>query len=130
MEIKNQIHQFIMGDKSHPRAQEIENYLNELMEEIRIEGYVPDIGSVLHDMDVEEKEYNLVHHSEKLAIAFALMNTPKGSPIRVMKNLRVCSDCHVAIKYISKVKNREIIVRDTSRFHHFKYGYCSCGDYW
>ncbi|CDP15962.1 unnamed protein product [Coffea canephora] len=130
LEIKNQIYQFIMGDKSHPLAQEIENYLNELMEEIRIEGYVPDIGSVLHDMDVEEKEYNLVHHSEKLAIAFALMNTPKGFPIRVMKNLRVCSDCHVAIKYISKVKNREIIVRDNSRFHHFKNGYCSCGDYW
>ncbi|KAL3509089.1 hypothetical protein ACH5RR_028490 [Cinchona calisaya] len=130
LELKNLVHQFIMGDKSHPQAEEIDNYLNELMEEIRIEGYVPDIGSVLHDMDVEEKEYNLVHHSEKLAIAFALMNTPEGFPIRVMKNLRVCSDCHVAIKFISKVKKREIIVRDASRFHHFKNGYCSCGDYW
>lgn len=91
---------------------------------------MPDISSVLHDMDAEEKVHSLVHHSEKLAIAFALMNTPDGFPIRVMKNLRVCSDCHVAIKYISKVKKREIIVRDISRFHHFKDGCCSCGDYW
>lgn len=130
LEVKNQVHQFCMGDKSHPRLREINLYLKELMEEMKLLGYVPDTASVLHDMDNEEKEYSLVHHSEKLAIAFALMNTPPGLPIRIMKNLRVCGDCHVAIKYISKIKKREIIVRDTSRFHHFKNGLCSCGDYW
>ncbi|KAM1189764.1 hypothetical protein ACFX2J_025404 [Malus domestica] len=130
LEIKNQIHQFCIGDKSHPQSREIDLYLKELTSELKLHGYVPDIGSVLHDMDNEEKEYNLAHHSEKLAIAFALMNTPEGAPVRVMKNLRVCTDCHVAIKYISLIKNREIIVRDASRFHHFKDGKCSCGDYW
>lgn len=109
---------------------EIELYLDELTSEMKFHGYVPDTASVLHDMDNEEKEYNLAHHSEKLAIAFALMNTQEGVPIRVMKNLRVCSDCHVAFKFISKIKNREITVRDSSRFHHFKNGICSCGDYW
>ena len=130
LEIKNQVHQFCMGDKSHPKSMEIDLYLNELTSEMKLRGYAPDTGSVLHDMDVEEKEYSLAHHSEKLAIAFALMNTSDGIPIRVMKNLRVCEDCHVAIKYMSQIKNREIIVRDTSRFHHFKSGSCSCGDYW
>ncbi|KAI5661931.1 hypothetical protein M9H77_21254 [Catharanthus roseus] len=129
-ELKNQVHQFIMGDKSHPQSEEIDAYLKDLMEELKLKGYVPDTGSVLHDMDAEEKEYNLVHHSEKLAIAFALMNTVEGVPIRIMKNLRVCGDCHIAIKYISSMKKREIIVRDASRFHHFKDGHCSCGDYW
>ncbi|KAL8161108.1 hypothetical protein V2J09_012597 [Rumex salicifolius] len=129
-ELKNEFHQFIVGDKSHPRWEEIEFYLKELLLELKEEGYVPNTGSVLHDMDLEDKEYNLVHHSEKLAIAFALMITPPGIPMRVMKNLRVCSDCHVAIKLISKIKDREIVVRDTSRFHHFKNGTCSCGDYW
>ena len=105
-------------------------YLKELTWEMKRRGYVPDTGSVLHDMDAEEKHYNLAHHSEKLAIAFALMNTPEGVPIRIMKNLRVCIDCHGAIKYMSDIKNREIIVRDASRFHHFKNGKCSCGDYW
>jgi hypothetical protein len=100
------------------------------MEEMKLRGYVPDTATVFHDTDSEEKENSLVNHSEKLAIAFGLMNIPPGSPIRVMKNLRVCSDCHVAIKLISDINNREIIVRDTSRFHHFKHGKCSCGDYW
>ncbi|RAL41640.1 unnamed protein product [Cuscuta campestris] len=130
MELKNQIHQFVMGSKSHPHCEEIESYLKELTAELKLSGYVPDTGSVMHDMDMEEKEYNLLHHSERLAIAFALMNTPEGSQIRVMKNLRVCNDCHVAIKYISKIKGREIVLRDSSRFHHFKNGHCSCGDYW
>ncbi|XP_057950646.1 pentatricopeptide repeat-containing protein At2g41080 [Malania oleifera] len=130
LEVKNQIHQFCMGDKSHPKSRDIDIYLEELISEMKLQGYVPDTHSVLHDMDVEEKEYNLAHHSEKLAIAFALMNTPTDAPIRIMKNLRVCGDCHVAIKYISVIKKREIIVRDGSRFHHFKNGKCSCQDYW
>ncbi|GMP87674.1 hypothetical protein CsSME_00039948 [Camellia sinensis var. sinensis] len=129
-EVKNQVHQFCMGDKSHPQSMEIDMYLKEITWEMKLLGYVPDTGSVLHDMDAEEKEHNLAHHSEKFAIAFALMNTPEGVPIRVMKNLCFCSDCHVAIKYISETENREIIVRDASRFHHFKDGKCSCADYW
>ena len=127
---KNKVHQFTMGTKSHPRSSEIYLYLKELIVDIKKLGYVPHTESVLQDMDENEKEHNLAQHSEKLAIAFALMITPSGFPIRVMKNLRVCTDCHTAIKYISKIKDREIIVRDTSRFHHFKNGECSCRDYW
>lgn len=82
------------------------------------------------DIDEEDKEDNLNRHSEKLAIAFALMNTPPGTPIRIVKNLRVCNDCHSATKCISKIYNREIIARDRSRFHHFKDGLCSCKDFW
>jgi hypothetical protein len=97
---------------------------------MKLKGYKPDTASVLHDMDEEEKESDLVQHSEKLAVAFALMILPEGAPIRIIKNLRVCSDCHVAFKYISVIKNREITLRDGSRFHHFINGKCSCGDYW
>ena len=63
-------------------------------------------------------------HSEKLAIAFALIKTSSGSPIRITKNLRTCADCHGATKFISN------IVRDAIHFHHFRYALCSCGDYW
>ncbi|XP_031263972.1 pentatricopeptide repeat-containing protein At2g41080 [Pistacia vera] len=87
LEIKNQVHQFCMGDKSHPNSMEIDLYLDDLTAEMKLKGYVPDTGSVLHDMDNEEKEYNLTHHSEKLAVEFALMETPAGASIRVM---RVC----------------------------------------
>ncbi|KAK2971684.1 hypothetical protein RJ640_007722 [Escallonia rubra] len=130
LEVKNKVHQFCMADNSHPQLTEIHRYLKELTSEMKLWGYLPDTDSVLHDMNLEDKEDNLAHHSEKLAIAFALLNLPECIPIRVMKNLRVCSDCHVAIKYISEIKNREIVLRDASRFHHFKNGVCSCGDYW
>ncbi|KAF5815769.1 putative DYW domain-containing protein [Helianthus annuus] len=78
---------------------------------MKLLGYKPDYGSILHDMDLE-KEDDLGQHSEKLVIAFALMNTADCVPIRIMKNLRVCNDCYVAIKYISAIKKRDIIVRD------------------
>lgn len=94
-------------------------------------GYVPELGELLHDIDDEEdKETALSVHSEKLAIAFGLMNTANGTPIRIVKNLRVCGDCHQATKFISKVYNRVIIARDRTRYHRFKDGICSCEDYW
>ena len=42
----------------------------------------------------------------------------------------VCGDCHSAISYISMIIESEIILRDSSRFHHFKKGSCSCQGYW
>jgi hypothetical protein len=94
------------------------------------EGYIPDRKEVLLDIEEEEKEGALSRHSEKLAIAFALISTSDNTPIRIVKNLRVCQDCHHVTKLISKVYGREIIVRDRARFHLFKDGTCSCKDYW
>ena len=72
----------------------------------------------------------LCGHSENLAVVCGLLNAGPGSPLRVMKNLRICGDCHVVIKFISHFEGREILLRDTNRFHHFKDGVCSCGDFW
>jgi len=85
---------------------------------------------VLHELEEEEKIMILRNHSEKLAISFGLLNTTKGTTLRVCKNLRICVDYHNAIKLVSKIDKREIIVRDNKRFRHFKNGFCSCGDYW
>ncbi|CAM8907049.1 unnamed protein product [Rhodiola kirilowii] len=93
-------------------------------------GYVPDTRYVLHDIDQEAKEQALLYHSERLAIAYGLISTPARTPLRIIKNLRVCGDCHNAIKIMSRIVGRELIVRDNKRFHHFKDGKCSCGDYW
>ncbi|KAM1152045.1 hypothetical protein EV1_034351 [Malus domestica] len=93
-------------------------------------GYVPDTRYVLHDIDQEAKEQALLYHSERLAIAYGLISTPPRQTLRIIKNLRVCGDCHNAIKIMSKIVGRELIVRDNKRFHHFKDGKCSCGDYW
>ncbi|KFK36140.1 hypothetical protein AALP_AA4G082500 [Arabis alpina] len=104
--------------------------LKSLGKEVREAGYVAETKYVLHDIDEEAKERALMHHSERLAIAFGLINTPPGTTITVMKNLRICGDCHNFIKILSSIEDREIIVRDNKRFHHFRNGSCSCGDYW
>lgn len=108
----------------------IHSKLDALVKKMRLAGYVPDLECALHDVEKEQKEQLLLGHSEKLAIAFGLIKLPPGIPIRVFKNLRICGDCHSAAKYVSAIECREITVRDTSRFHHFKDGICSCGDYW
>ncbi|KAE8689497.1 Pentatricopeptide repeat-containing protein [Hibiscus syriacus] len=91
---------------------------------------IPASESVMHEVEEEEREHALRYHSEKLAIAFGLLKTGPGVPIKIVKNLRMCEDCHTAVKHISVIANREINVRDRLRFHHFKDGSCTCGDYW
>jgi len=130
IEVDNKIHSFVVGDTSHPETKEIFAELSRLTEEIKADGYLPDTRFVLHDVDKKDKEFSLCSHSEKLAIAYGLIHTPSSKPVRVYKNLRVCSDCHTTTKLISKVTRKEIVVRDANRFHHFKDGLCSCKDYW
>ncbi|GMH05467.1 hypothetical protein Nepgr_007307 [Nepenthes gracilis] len=130
IEMKDKVYTFFVGDKSHPRSKEIYAKLNQLRILIYKAGYVPMLEIDLHDVEGSEKELLLFHHSEKLAVAFGLIATPQGAPIRVKKNLRICIDCHTAFKFICKIESREIIVRDINRYHHFKDGSCSCGDYW
>eukprot|EP01018_Ginkgo_biloba_P008647 Gb_28765 [translate_table: standard] len=130
IEVNNKMYPFLVGDRSHPQTQEIYAKLERLSGKMKEAGYVPDKNFVLHNVEEEQKEHILSYHSEKLAIAFGLINTPPGTSIRIVKNLRVCGDCHSATKLISKIVAREIVMRDTNRFHHFKDGYCSCGDYW
>ncbi|OEL34418.1 Pentatricopeptide repeat-containing protein [Dichanthelium oligosanthes] len=128
--VHNKVHVFGADDVLHPQRDAIYKKAAEMWEEIKKAGFVPDLNSVLHDVDDELKEELLSRHSEKLAIAFGLISTPEKTTLRIMKNLRVCNDCHAAIKFISKVVDREIIVRDATRFHHFRDGFCSCKDYW
>ncbi|KAG2401448.1 hypothetical protein LR48_Vigan02g225700 [Vigna angularis] len=130
VQIQNKVHTFGVDDALHPQRDAIYRMISKIWNEIKKMGFIPDTNSVLHDLEQEVKEQILRHHSEKLAIAFALINTPEHSTLRIMKNLRVCNDCHSAIKYISKLVKREIIVRDATRFHHFNDGSCSCQDYW
>ncbi|XP_072966513.1 pentatricopeptide repeat-containing protein At2g33760 [Typha angustifolia] len=130
IEINDAAHVFRMGDTYHPQSAEIYRYLEEMIRKIREAGYVPETDSVLHELEEEEREVALRFHSEKLAVAFGLMSINDETPIRIIKNLRMCGDCHLAIKFISVVAKREIIIRDKHRFHHFKDGHCSCLEYW
>ncbi|XP_042475690.1 pentatricopeptide repeat-containing protein At2g01510, mitochondrial-like [Macadamia integrifolia] len=130
VEIGNKVHSFVSGDMSHSDSNEIYQKLDELMEEIGRVGYIPETKVVLHDVEDNVKENVLRSHSEKLAMAYGLLRAAPGVPIRIMKNLRTCEDCHSAAKFISKITGREIVLRDSVRFHHVREGVCTCRDYW
>jgi len=130
IEVDKVIYKFVASDESSRVGVEANKMLVEIMAKLRDEGYVAEVGSVLHDIEEEEKEGAIVRHSEKLAVAFGIARTSVGRTIRIVKNLRFCRDCHTVMKMISKVYGREIVVRDRSRFHSFRDGFCSCRDYW
>lgn len=130
IEIKKQSHVFLSGDKSHVQTKEIYAKLDNLMLKIVTEhGYQTPNLSLLPDVD-EQEERMRKYHSEKLAIAFGLINTAETTPLQLIQSHRMCGDCHAAVKLIAIVTRRVIVIRDGSRFHHFEDGKCSCGDYW
>ncbi|KAK8934751.1 Pentatricopeptide repeat-containing protein [Platanthera zijinensis] len=130
MEINGKIHEFVADDDSHPSKEEIYVMLDEVGRQLKIAGYVANMASELHDLDAGEKEGALSYHSEKIALAFGILATVPGKTLRIAKNLRMCVDCHYFTKVLSSVYDRVVIVRDRSRFHHFRNGRCSCNDYW
>lgn len=130
IEIKDKVHTFMVGERNHPRIAEIDLKLENLVEDMKRFSYRPKIEHDLHNVDNRQKQELLRHHSEKLAFTLGLICLPVGVPIRIMKNIRICGDCHSFMEIASRITGRQIIVRDTSRFHHFKDGCCSCGEFW
>lgn len=131
IEADGEMHNFLSGDRNHPCSLEIYKKLDEVVRAAGAKGYVPATEWVLHDIEEEEKEDALGCHSEKLALAFGLLKKEDvEDEILIVKNVRVCGDCHSLFKFVSRMLERRIVVRDNKRFHHFVHGVCSCSDYW
>lgn len=131
IEIDNEVHKFTSEDRTHPGTEKIYEELNMLIRKFQEDGFTPNTNLVLHDVGEDEKFKSICFHSEKLALAFGLVKKPNGvTPIRIIKNIRICSDCHEFMKFASRIIRRQIILRDSNRFHHFATGKCSCKDNW
>ncbi|KAH0731525.1 hypothetical protein KY289_002713 [Solanum tuberosum] len=126
----DKVHSFFARDKLHSQSKDIYSGLQILILECLKAGYVPDTSLVLHEVEEHQKKDFLFYHSAKLSVTFGLLMTRPGKPVRVMKNVLLCGDCHTFFKYVSVVTKRDIHVRDASGFHHFVNGKCSCGDNW
>ncbi|KAL1542747.1 pentatricopeptide repeat-containing protein-like protein [Salvia divinorum] len=131
-EVGHRLHEFASGGQQHPQIKAILTYLDELLRQLKEIGYVPETSSVLFDVEEEHKVEQLYLHSEKLALVFSLMNGGDSScnVIKIIKNIRICLDCHNFLRLASKLLGKAIIVRDANRFHHFRDGACSCNEYW
>ncbi|WZZ24118.1 pentatricopeptide repeat-containing protein At4g32450, mitochondrial-like [Brassica napus] len=121
---------FRAGDISLPENREYYMALKSLKEHMVELGYVPESRLALHDVDQESRDENLFNHNERFAFVSSFLNTPARSEVLVRKNLRVCIDCHNALKLMSKIVGRRLISRDVKRYHHMEDGVCSCRDYW
>ncbi|URE26989.1 PPR repeat [Musa troglodytarum] len=130
VEVKGKMYTFVSQDKRHPQRREVYEMAYQMEWQLRLEGYTPDASQVLLDVEEEEKRRMVAAQSQKLAIAFALLNTSQGSPIRIITNLRMGKDCHTYTALVSTIFEREIMVRDRNRFHCFRHGVCTCGDHW
>lgn len=124
VEHRGKINLFVAGDRSHPQTEGIYSML------AKLEDLVKELDGLKKKKRYGDLLSGLGVHSERLAIAFALLNTDIGVDILVIKNLRICGDCHIFIKLVSKVVDRQFVVRDATRFHHFRNGLCSCNEYW
>ncbi|XP_073225663.1 pentatricopeptide repeat-containing protein DOT4, chloroplastic-like [Cicer arietinum] len=114
---------FVAGNSKHPQAKRIDALLRKLRMQMKNGDFSTKLKYALINADEMEKEVIQCGHSEKLAMAFGILNLPPGRTVRVAKNRKVCGECHEIGKFMSK---REIVLRDSNRFHHFKYGFCSC----
>ncbi|GAB2296057.1 hypothetical protein Dimus_030194, partial [Dionaea muscipula] len=130
VDVKRKSHRFVSHDRSHPNHGKIYEMIHQMEWQLKFEGYSPDTSviSLRVSESEEERRQRLRHHSQKLALAFALLHSSEGTPIRITRNTRMCRDCHTYTKFISRIYNREIIIRERNQFHHFRDATCSCND--
>ncbi|KAE8731969.1 hypothetical protein F3Y22_tig00002317pilonHSYRG00022 [Hibiscus syriacus] len=129
IEIDNEVHKFVAEDASHPQTEIMFEELRRLIKKLQEAGFMPDTKLILHNVVENEKLASICYHSEKLILAFGLIKKPQGTtPIRIMKNIHVCGDCHQFMKLVSRIIARPIMLSDSNIFHHFIDGSCSCKD--
>jgi hypothetical protein len=139
---------FRAHDRSNPRSSEIYQELDRLTKRLMELGYKPDESWITRELRNDETiESALCGHSERLAIAFNLIQRPIPTRIQIVGNLRVCGDCSkfkidlffkikffsfldLFTKLIAQIHQCSIIVRDANRIHHFSpNGECSCQEH-
>ncbi|KAI3971232.1 hypothetical protein MKX01_021999 [Papaver californicum] len=127
IEVRNKVYEFTSDQVP---AEAISIKLSELERTMKELCYVADRNHLLHNAEEEEYAGTGLHHTEMKALAFGLLSLAPGVPIRIMKNVRMCGDCHSACKFMSTFLGRDLVVKDTCKYHNFSNGNCSCKNAW
>ncbi|KAL5988410.1 hypothetical protein ACLOJK_036174 [Asimina triloba] len=79
--IKGRVYSFRPDDRSHSQSTEMYELLEGLVEKAKSLGYIKETRiEIANQEDKEKADCSSVHHSEKLAIAFGLLNMPDDAP--------------------------------------------------
>ncbi|KAG4924287.1 hypothetical protein JHK87_049827 [Glycine soja] len=75
IEIDGEVHEFVAGDTTDPQSENVYKFVNEI-EKLESIGYLPDyLGAPMVDEINDGKQNTLRVHSERLAIAFGILNS-------------------------------------------------------
>lgn len=74
-------HTFGPNDRSHPESNNIHKQIDRMEKQLLSDGYKHDTSWVMQDAEENRKKYLLCRHSEKLALAYALIKTPAGESV-------------------------------------------------
>ncbi|KAL6013073.1 hypothetical protein ACLOJK_003563 [Asimina triloba] len=127
IEIRNHVHEFTLDETPE---EEVTVKVEEIMRTMVELGYSAEKNLWLHNAEEGHGNMGFSSHTEIMALAFGLIHLQKGMPIRILKRVRMCGHCHSACKFLSTFVGRDVVIKDSFRFHHFKDGKCSCKDTW
>uniref|UniRef100_A0A0D3CYI9 DYW domain-containing protein n=1 Tax=Brassica oleracea var. oleracea TaxID=109376 RepID=A0A0D3CYI9_BRAOL len=107
----------------------------EMLESLQLQmlemGYVPSTREWRNErVEKENKEAWTFGYKEEVAVVKKLVDSRPRSSVTVISNFRICQDCHDALKLMSEITGRQLIKRDSKKFHIFGKGICSCNDRW
>ncbi|CAG7903967.1 unnamed protein product [Brassica rapa] len=81
-------------------------------------------------VEKENKQEWTFGYKEEVAVVRKLIDSRPRSSVTVLSNFRICPNCHDALKLMSEITGRQLIKRDSKKFHIFGKGLCSCNDRW
>lgn len=103
IEVKNEVYVFFFGDIIYFMCDVIYAELERVIVLVIEVGYVFVIGIVFYDVEDDEKIYMVCSYSERLVIVFGFISIYFGIRFFIIKNIRICEDCYVFIKFVSRV---------------------------
>ncbi|RYQ78942.1 hypothetical protein Ahy_Scaffold8g108410 [Arachis hypogaea] len=70
IEVRNEVHAFLVGDKAHPRSEEIYEQTRLLVDEMKWDGYVPEIDFMVDEEPEKQDSYEGLTVTEQQLVAF------------------------------------------------------------
>lgn len=114
------IHEF--NDENLSKFSSLDNELKVVVSDLK------SVGVDWERNDNDLKEFFCGHATTRLAVVKNLVSNISNNMFQLTKTKSTCHICHEGLKQLSLLRQRDIILKDNIRIHHFHDGQCSCHD--